>query len=64
MSSCLKAERFYGINNVVQPDIVVICNPDIIQEKGAFGCQTGSLKSYHHTPPKKDIQDKFDLYEK
>ena len=24
-------------DKVVQPDIVVICNPEIIQEKGCFG---------------------------
>ena len=50
-------------DKVVQPDIAVICNSDIIQEKGCFW---GSrLDHWNHitTHRQKDIQDKFDLYE-
>lgn len=54
---------FMQSDKVVQPDFVVICNPDIIQERGCFGVPDWIIEILSPYTIKKDIQDKFDLYE-
>ena len=58
-----KRKDFMDSDKVVQPDIAVICNSDIIQEKGCFGVPDWIIEILSPHTAKKDIQDKFDLYE-
>lgn len=48
---------------VVQPDICVICNPDIIEDKAIFGVPDLVMEIVAGKDVKKDTQIKFDLYE-
>ncbi|MBK9736420.1 MAG: Uma2 family endonuclease [Saprospiraceae bacterium] len=48
---------------VVQPDICVICNPKIIEEKAVFGTPDFVIEIIAGKNVKKDTQIKFDLYE-
>ncbi|MBK9736418.1 MAG: Uma2 family endonuclease [Saprospiraceae bacterium] len=48
---------------VVQPDICVICNPKIIEEKAVFGSPDFVIEIIGGKQVKKDTQIKFDLYE-
>lgn len=48
---------------VVQPDICVICNPDIIEDKAIFGVPDFIIEIVAGKDVKKDTQIKFDLYE-
>ena len=52
------------IDNVVQPDIVVICNPKILDEKGAKGSPDWIIEILSPHTSKKDWNEKFNLYEK
>lgn len=59
----VKGKDFMQSDRVVQPDIVVICDPSKIQEKGCFGAPDWIIEILSPHTTKKDIQDKFDLYE-
>ena len=48
---------------VVQPDICVICDPKIIEEKAIFGVPDFVIEIVAGKDVKKDTQIKFDLYE-
>ena len=48
---------------VVQPDLCVICNPKIIEEKAVFGTPDFVIEIVAGKQVKKDTQIKFDLYE-
>jgi Uma2 family endonuclease len=48
---------------VVQPDIVVICNPEIIKEAGCFGVPNLLIEILSPSTAKKDLQDKYNVYE-
>ncbi|MBK9736419.1 MAG: Uma2 family endonuclease [Saprospiraceae bacterium] len=48
---------------VVQPDLCVICNPKIIEEKAVFGTPDFVIEIIGGKQVKKDTQIKFDLYE-
>lgn len=48
---------------VVQPDICVICNPDIIEENAIFGVPDFIIEIVAGKDVKKDTQIKYDLYE-
>jgi Uma2 family endonuclease len=58
-----KGKDFMQSDKVVQPDIVVICNPELIQERGCFGVPDWIIEILSPHTTKKDIQDKFNLYE-
>jgi Uma2 family endonuclease len=58
-----KDKDFMQSDKVVQPDIVVICNPDLIQERGCFGVPDWIIEILSPHTTKKDIQDKYNLYE-
>ena len=51
------------ILTVVQPDICVICDPSKIDEKGCIGTPDLIIEILSPSTKKKDIQDKFQLYE-
>lgn len=48
---------------VVQPDICVICNPDILEDKAIFGVPDFIIEIVAGKDVKKDTQIKFDLYQ-
>ncbi len=48
---------------VVQPDICVICDPSIIEDKAVFGVPDFVVEIVADKNVKKDTQIKFDLYE-
>ena len=59
----VKGKDFMQSDRVVQPDIVVICDPSKIKEKGCFGVPDLIIEILSPHTTKKDVQDKFDLYE-
>lgn len=54
---------FMKSDKVVQPDIVVICDLSKIQKKGCFGAPDWIIEILSPHTTKKDIQDKYDIYE-
>ncbi len=48
---------------VVQPDICVICNPEIVEEDGCFGVPDWIIEILSPHTSKKDLQLKYDVYE-
>ncbi len=48
---------------VVQPDICVVCNPEIIEEAGCFGVPDWIIEILSPHTRKKDLQLKYDVYE-
>ncbi len=52
-----------NILTVVQPDICVICNPSKIDERGCVGAPDLIIEIISPSTAKKDINDKFRLYE-
>jgi Uma2 family endonuclease len=58
-----KNKDFMDSDRVVQPDIVVVCDPEKIKERGCFGTPDWIIEILSPNTTKKDLQDKFDLYE-
>jgi Uma2 family endonuclease len=58
-----KGNDFMKSDKVIQPDIVVICNPDLIKEQGCFGVPDWIIEILSPNTAKKDLQNKFELYE-
>ena len=52
------------IYNVVQPDIVVICDPSKLDEKGCIGAPDLIVEVSSPSTSKRDMNHKFFLYEK
>lgn len=50
-------------STVVQPDICVICNPEILDEKGCNGAPDFIVEILSPSTSEKDATVKFDLYE-
>jgi Uma2 family endonuclease len=59
----VKDKDFLESDRVVQPDIVVICDSAKIQERGCFGAPDWIIEILSPNTTRKDLQDKFDLYE-
>jgi Uma2 family endonuclease len=59
----IKGKDFMQSDKVVHPDIVVICNPDLVKEQGCFGVPDWIIEILSPNTAKKDLQNKFDLYE-
>lgn len=59
-----KNENDEEIDTVVQPDISVICNPNKLDEKGCKGAPDLVVEILSLSTAKKDLSEKFDLYEK
>jgi len=51
------------IYNVVQPDIVVVCDPKKLDEKGCIGAPDLIVEILSKSTGKRDLKDKFLLYE-
>jgi Uma2 family endonuclease len=56
-------KTFEASDRVVQPDICVICDPSKIREQGCFGAPDWIIEILSPHTAKKDLQDKFSLYE-
>lgn len=52
------------IETVVQPDLVVVCNPQKLDEKGVKGAPDWIIEILSSSTAKKDWNEKFNLYEK
>jgi Uma2 family endonuclease len=52
------------VDNVVQPDISVICDPSKLDERGCKGSPDWIIEILSPHTAKKDMSEKFDLYEK
>ena len=52
------------IFNVVQPDIVVVCDPKKLDERGCIGAPDLIVEIISPSTSKKDLKDKYFLYEK
>lgn len=59
----VSGKAYEDSDSVVQPDIVVICDPTKIEERGCFGAPDWVIEILSPHTTKKDLQDKFDLYE-
>lgn len=57
-------QDFNSINTIVQPDISVICNPEKIIKKGCLGAPDIIIEILSPSTSKKDLNEKFLLYEK
>ena len=51
------------IYNVVQPDIIVVCDPNKLDEKGCIGAPDLIVEILSKSTRKIDMQDKFFLYQ-
>ena len=51
------------ITSVVQPDICIICNPEIIDRRGCNGAPDFILEVLSPFTSKKDVKDKFEIYQ-
>lgn len=59
----VEGKSFEASDRVVQPDICVICYPSKIKEQGCFGAPDWIIEILSPHTAKKDLQDKFSLYE-
>jgi Uma2 family endonuclease len=59
----VEGKSFEASDRVVQPDICVICDPSKIREQGCFGAPDWIIEILSPHTAKKDLQDKFSLYE-
>ena len=57
-------QDFNSINTIVQPDISVICDPEKIIKKGCLGAPDIIFEILSPSTSKKDLNEKFQLYEK
>ena len=53
-----------NIYTVVQPDITVVCDPNKLDEKGCIGAPDLIIEIVSPSTLKKDVTDKFKIYEK
>lgn len=56
-------ERDGEIENVVQPDLVVVCDRSKIDKRGCLGAPDLIIEILSYSTAKKDLNDKFNLYE-
>lgn len=59
----VSGKEYLESDKIVQPDITIICNPDLIKERGCFGSPDWIIEILLPHTAKKDVQDKFDIYE-
>ncbi len=52
------------IHTVVQPDIVVVCDPNKLDDKGCIGAPNLVVEILSPSTTKNDLKDKYFLYEK
>ena len=54
---------YLGEDTVVQPDLIVVCEPDKLQKKGCVGAPDLVVEILSPSTAKTDWQDKYKLYE-
>lgn len=59
----VKTKDFKKSGTVVQPDLCVICDSSKIKERGCFGPPDWIIEILSPNTSKKDLQDKYDVYE-
>lgn len=57
-------EKDEEIDNVVQPDLVVVCDRSKIDKRGCKGAPDLIVEILSYSTAKKDLNEKFNLYEK
>ena len=60
----LRDEKEEDIINVVQPDILVVCDKSKLDDKGCIGAPDLVVEIFSASTSKKDHNEKFNLYEK
>ncbi len=58
-----KTKDFKKSETVVQPDLCIICDSSKIKERGCFGPPDWIIEIISPNTSKKDLQDKYDVYE-
>ena len=58
-----KKERKLPEDTGVKPDIAIVCNAEILKEDAAYGAPTIAIEVLSKGTRKKDLNDKYDLYE-
>ena len=53
-----------SVDTVVQPDVLVVCDPGKILTKGIWGAPDLVVEILSPSTSKKDLREKFDLYER
>ncbi len=59
----VETKDFRKSKTVVQPDLSIICDLTKIKEKGCFGSPDWIIEIISPNTSKKDLQDKYDVYE-
>ncbi len=59
----IKGKSFKKSETVVQPDLCIICDSSKIKERGCFGPPDWIIEILSPNTSKKDLQDKYDVYE-
>ncbi|MFT6338391.1 MAG: Uma2 family endonuclease [Halioglobus sp.] len=59
----VEGKDFEQSDRVIQPDVCVICDPEKIRKRGCFGAPDWIIEILSPHTAKKDLQDKFSLYE-
>jgi Uma2 family endonuclease len=57
-------EKDEDINNVVQPDIVIVCDKSKLDKRGYQGVPAMIVEIISPSTAKKDLGEKYDLYER
>ncbi len=52
------------VDTVVQPDILVVCDPDKLRTKGVWGAPDLTVEILSPSSSRKDLREKFDLYQR
>ena len=59
-----ETDVFFDDNNNFVPDVMIVCNPEIIEKKGIFGTPDLIVEILSPTTAVRDKMDKFFAYEK
>lgn len=57
-------ENEENIKNVVQPDIIIVCDKNKLDDRGCLGSPDLVIEIISASTAKKDLNEKFNLYEK
>lgn len=60
----LKEQEEDEVDTVVQPDILVVCDPDKLRTKGIWGAPDLVVEILSPSTSRKDLREKFDLYQR
>ena len=60
----LQDQREDDVDTVVQPDLLVVCEPEKIHENGIWGAPDLTIEILSPSTSRKDLNEKFRLYER